>query len=153
MFKRILVPMDGSRTSDLGLEEAIKLAKDQRARLCLLHIVDESVLTQYVYADAATVDTLLESLLESGRKVLDKAEAKVRRQRIRSQSVLIESILGNVADVIVQQAKKWRAQLIVIGTHGRRGVSRMVMGSAAEGVVRTTPVPVLLVRAASRKAR
>lgn len=153
MFKRILVPMDGSRTSDLGLEEAIKLAKDQRARLCLLHVVDESVLTQYVYADAATVDTLLESLLESGRKVLDKAEAKVRKQRIRSQSVLIENILGNVADVIVQQAKKWRAQLIVIGTHGRRGVSRMVMGSAAEGVVRTTPVPVLLVRAASRKAR
>ncbi len=151
MFKRILVPIDGSRTSDLGLDEAIKLAKDQHARLCLLHVVDESVLTQNVDAGAAMVDRLLESLRDGGRKILDKAEAKVRKRRLRSHSVLVENMFGSVADVIVGQAKKWRAQLIVIGTHGRRGVSRVVMGSAAEGVVRTTPVPVLLVRAAASK--
>ena len=153
MFKRILVPIDGSRTADLGLDHAIKLAKDQHARLCLLHVVDESVLTQNVEAGASLIDSLLESLREGGRKILDKAEAKVRKQHLNSQSILVENMLGSVADVIVGQAKKWRAQLIVIGTHGRRGVSRMVLGSAAEGVVRSTPVPVLLVRAASRKGR
>jgi nucleotide-binding universal stress UspA family protein len=153
MFKRILVPIDGSRTSDLGLDEAIKLAKDQHAQLCLLHVVDESVLTQNVEAGASLIDSLLESLRAGGRKTLDQAEAKVRKHRVKSQSILVEKMLGSVADVIVGQAKKWRAQLIVIGTHGRRGVSRMVMGSAAEGVVRNTPVPVLLVRAATGRRR
>jgi nucleotide-binding universal stress UspA family protein len=58
-----------------------------------------------------------------------------------------------VADVIVENAKKWRADLIVMGTHGRRGITRVVMGSDAEGVVRNTPVPVLLIRAQARKTR
>jgi nucleotide-binding universal stress UspA family protein len=62
------------------------------------------------------------------------------------KSVLVEKFIGPVAEIIVSQAKKQRADLIVIGTHGRRGVTRLVMGSDAEGVVRRSPVPVLLVR-------
>jgi len=147
MFRRILVPIDGSRTSERGLDEAIRMAKDQRAALCLLHVVDESVLTQSADVGGSLAENLLESLRESGRKILGNAEAKTRRQHVKTKSVLVENILRRVSDVIVEQAKKQRVDLIVLGTHGRRGLSRMVMGSDAEGVVRNTPVPVLLVRA------
>jgi len=62
----------------------------------------------------------------------------------------VETAGYGVADVILKQAKKTRADLIVMGTHGRRGVARLVMGSDAEGVVRGAPVPVLLVRSADK---
>ena len=153
MFKRILVPIDGSRTSNLGLATAVRMAKSQRAALCILHVVDESVVTRNVEAGAAMIDRLLVSLRESGEKTLDKAQAEVRKRGLRSKPVLVESMLRSVADVIVGQAKKWRADLIVMGTHGRRGITRVVMGSAAEGAVRISPVPVLLVRTGMRKGR
>jgi nucleotide-binding universal stress UspA family protein len=146
MFKRILVPVDGSRTSALGLEEAIKMAKSQHATLCLLHVVDERVLTQTLEGGAADIDRIVDSLRASGKQILAKAETRARRSRLPVKSVLVENIINSVANVIVGQAKKLRADLIVLGTHGRRGVTRLVMGSDAEGVVRTTPVPVLLVR-------
>ena len=150
MFKRILVPVDGSPTSGLGLDKAIRLAKDQRAVLCLLHVIDERVITQNLEGGAAEIDRLFDSLRASGKQILARAEAKARKQRVRVKPVLVENIIRSVADVIVGQAKKWHADLIVVGTHGRRGVSRLVMGSDAEGVVRTTPVPVLLVRSRAR---
>jgi nucleotide-binding universal stress UspA family protein len=153
MFKRILVPVDGSHTSGLGLDKAIRLAKDQRATLCLLHVVDERAVAQNLEGSAAAIDQLFESLRSAGQEILAKAEAKARKQRVRVKAVLVENIIRSVADVIVGQAKRWRADLIVIGTHGRRGISRLVMGSDAEGVVRTTPVPVLLVRSKARKQR
>ena len=145
MYKRILVPVDGSRTGDRGLAEAIKLAKSHRARLCLLHVVDESVLTLEV--GATMIEDLVASLVDNGRRILRKADARARKQGLKPQSILVEKITRGVADVIVGQARKFRADLIVMGTHGRRGVRRMVLGSAAEGVVRESPVPVLLIRA------
>jgi nucleotide-binding universal stress UspA family protein len=150
MFKRILVPVDGSRTSGLGLEQAIRLAKDQRAVLYLLHVIDERVITQNLEGGAAEIDRLFDSLRASGKQILANAEAQARKKRVRVKAVLVENIIRSVADVIVGQAKKVRADLIVLGTHGRRGVSRLVMGSDAEGVVRTTSVPVLLVRSRTR---
>jgi len=150
MFKRILVPVDGSRTSGLGLEQAIRLAKDQRAMLYLLHVIDERVITQNLEGGAAEIDRLFDSLRASGKQILANAEAQARKKRVRVKAVLVENIIRSVADVIVGQAKKVRADLIVLGTHGRRGVSRLVMGSDAEGVVRTTSVPVLLVRSRTR---
>jgi nucleotide-binding universal stress UspA family protein len=99
---------------------------------------------------------LLEALRQGGKKIIEKAEALARRNGLTPESVMLESFGGRAADFIVQQANKWGADLIVLGTHGRRGVKRLVMGSDAEQVVRTTRVPVLLVRSkatprASRK--
>lgn len=146
MFKKILVPVDGSPASNLGLNEAIKLAKDQGAKLRLFHLVDEYVAVSSM--DGVTVDTgdLLDALRQTGKKIVAKAEAQARRHGLTPESVMLESFGGRAADFIVQQAKKWGADLIVLGTHGRRGVKRLVMGSDAEQVIRTTPVPVLLVR-------
>jgi len=154
MFKNILVPLDGSHTSARGLDEAIQLAKNQNASLYLLHIVDDHALLQSGFAAEGTyVDGLLQALRDNGEKILTEAEAKARKHHIRSKSILIESFGSQISDFIVKQARKWKADLIVLGTHGRRGVRRLVMGSDAEGVIRATTVPVLLVRSTARPVR
>jgi nucleotide-binding universal stress UspA family protein len=157
MFRRILVPIDGSPTSNRGLEEAIALAKNQTARICLLHIVDEFVVVQGFdgtsYIPPGYVDDFMKSLREGGEKLLAKAVAKVRKRHVKVETVLMETLGRRVADLIVRQAKKWRADVIVLGTHGRRGLSRVVLGSDAELVVRESPVPVLLVRAPATRRR
>jgi nucleotide-binding universal stress UspA family protein len=153
MFKRILVPVDGSPTSNRGLEQAIRLARGQGGRLILLHVVDEHVIVQHADAAAAITERFLESLREVGRHIVARAQAAAKRRGVPSKAVVVENILRDVADVIVGEAKKQRADVIVMGTHGRRGVTRVVMGSDAEGVVRTAPVPVLLVRAGTRNGR
>ena len=159
MFRRILVPIDGSPTARRGLDEAIALAKDQSARICLLHVVDERVVTQSfdatLYVPANYVDDTLNALRNQGRKLLARSEAKIRKARVKVEPVLVETLGGGVADTILAQAKKWKADVIVLGTHGRRGVSRLVLGSDAEEVVCGARVPVLLVRslAAARTRR
>lgn len=120
MYRRILVPIDGSLTSNRGLNEAIELARDQGAKLRLIHLVDEYVGVSG--AEGVMVDTrgLMESLRQGGKKIIDKAEALARRNGLTPESVMLESFEGRAADFIVEQADKWRANLIVLGTHGRR---------------------------------
>lgn len=150
MAKRILVPVDGSATSRRGLREAVRLAKAQRAKLFILNVVDVAPL--FVAAEAAAMfdSGVLETLRAGGRKVLARAAVEVNKSAVAAKTVLADNLAGRVADVIVRQARKLRADLIVIGTHGRRGLSRMVMGSDAELVVRYSTVPVLLVRGPGR---
>jgi nucleotide-binding universal stress UspA family protein len=154
MYRRILVPIDGSPTSMQGLNEAIRLAADQRARLHVLYVVDELIVVQSLDAfGVPNTGDLIEGLRQAGREALAAAEALTRRRRVKADLRMLDSRTLRVCDVIVDEAKKWRADLIVMGTHGRRGVTRMLLGSDAEGVLRATPVPVLLVRATSRPAR
>ena len=145
MFKRILVPLDGSTPSRAGLEQAFALAKSEGGRLRLIHVVDENALLQGM-EPAFNVGELLEAVAEEGRKLLAEAAAVARRRGVKAETVLYEQHIGRVAERIIREAKKWPADVIVMGTHGRRGIGRLVMGSDAEEVVRTTPVPVLLVR-------
>ena len=151
MFKRILVPVDGSSTSNRGLDQAIKLAQSNGSTLCLLHVVDEHIIIQHSEFTGTATDDYLNALRESGRKVLAKAQATAERKGISCKTVLIENIMGGVGDIIVEQARKQRADSIVMGTHGRRGVRRLVLGSDAESVVRSSPVPVLLVRSGTKR--
>ncbi|HEV3240879.1 MAG TPA: universal stress protein [Casimicrobiaceae bacterium] len=150
MFRRILVPIDGSPTSNRGLDEAIGLASDQKAKICLLHVIDELVLSAgadgMVCLPSSYVDEFIRALRADGKALLAHAEARVRKRGIAVESVLQETVGKPVADLIIKQAKKWDADLIVLGTHGRRGLSRVFMGSDAETVVRETTLPVLLVR-------
>jgi len=153
MYKRILVPVDGSATSLRGLKEAVRLAKQQHAALRLLHVVDELPLIMNLEG-GIYIESMLETMRAEGRKILARAQAQARGLGARPQAVMLESMSGRVADVIVREAKKWRADVIVIGTHGRRGVTRLVLGSDAEEVLRASPVPVLLVRGApARRAK
>jgi nucleotide-binding universal stress UspA family protein len=154
MFKRILVPVDGSRTSEEGLRTALKLAKTSRASVFVLHVVEENVvLLGGDYTSGAYLDQLVKELKESGKQVLARSKTLARRQGVRTQTVLIEDLGSRrVADLIVQQARKLRADVIILGTHGRRGLRRVVMGSDAEEVVRIAPAPVLLVRPSKRRS-
>jgi len=145
MYKKILVPIDGSSTAKLGLREAIKLAKSQKARLLLLHVVDE----HYAIAGAQPgpyIEDMIDSFRRDGRRILKGGVEMARRSGITAQALMVETLTGAAADVIVRQARKRGAQLIVLGTHGRRGIRRLVLGSDAEQVVRMAAVPVLLVR-------
>ena len=152
MYQRILVPVDGSHASTLGLQEAIRLAIDQRARLRLIHVVDELLVAQN-FEGYINAGDLIDSLEESGKKALQKAVALTRKHDLKVDASLFETVGGSVAGVILREASKWKADLIVMGTHGRRGFGRMVLGSDAEAILRETRVPVLLVRAPDRKKR
>jgi nucleotide-binding universal stress UspA family protein len=145
MYDKILVPVDGSATSLRGLGEAIGIAKSQRSQLCLLHIVNEFIF-DYSYTPAAYATDVVDGLRERGKTILIDAAALVRKQGLEPVTVLLESIGGPAAELIVAQARELGAELIVMGTHGRRGLRRLAMGSDAEQVVRLATVPVLLVR-------
>jgi nucleotide-binding universal stress UspA family protein len=144
-YKRILVPVDGSPTSAKGLKAAIKLARESRGRLRLLHVIAEyaAFAAPEVGANIAPV---LAAMKAAGRKTLARVERGARAGgAARLDTALVENFGGRVADAIVAQAKRWRADLIVMGTHGRRGMKRALLGSDAELVVRSSRVPVLLV--------
>ncbi len=145
MYTKILVPVDGSETSVLGLQHAILLAKDQKAALRLLHVVHDYLVAEGRHGLARSTE-LLKELREQGQAILAEAAASARKQGVAADTELVETPMGPVGAAIAEQAEQWPADLIVIGTHGRRGIRRLVMGSDAEYVVRTTRVPVLLVR-------
>jgi nucleotide-binding universal stress UspA family protein len=146
MYQRILVPVDGSPTSSRGLAEAVKLAVDQRARLLLLHVMSEAYINAVLLGGLYNGD-LLERLHTEGQTILDEARAKALAAGLEAETQFLEHASTQVGEGIVAEAVRWRADLIVMGTHGRRGVSRAIMGSDAEYVLRHTPVPVLLLRA------
>lgn len=150
MFARVMVAVDGSGASDRGLKSAIGLAADQRAALTILHIVDDMASVSYVgdmsYVPASYVDDLLEELRANGRRILAKAEARARDAGVAARTLLVEAKGATVAETILAQARKARADVIVLGTHGRRGLRRVLIGSDAETVLREARVPVLLVR-------
>ena len=145
MYAKILVPVDGSATALKGLNEAIKIAQGLGGKICLLHIVNEFIF-DYSYSPAAYAAGVIDGLREHGKSILADAVSLVRAQGLEPSSVLLESIGGPAADLIVAQATEGHADLIVMGTHGRRGLRRMALGSDAEQVVRMATIPVLLVR-------
>jgi nucleotide-binding universal stress UspA family protein len=146
MYEKILVPVDGSDTATRGLDEAIRLAKSQGATLRLLHVVND--LAALASPEAALYsDQLLERFRAHGQAVLATAEARAREAGLKPETRCVEVAGGPAGEAIVEEARRWPAQLIVVGTHGRRGLRRLVLGSDAEHIVRTSPVPVLLVRA------
>ena len=147
MFRKILVPIDGSAPSRAGLQRAIALAKSQRARLRLVHVVDDNAVLRGGIEPSVNVGELLDLLKEDGRKLLAAGGKAARALGVRADTVLREAHLGRVADQIVREASRFRADVIVMGTHGRRGFGRLVMGSDAESVLRESRVPVLLVKA------
>ena len=146
MYKRILNPIDGSATSNRGLSEALALAKDQGARLRLLHVIDESFLTMDAYG-VVSWDSVMRSLREGAEKLIADAKQRAARDGVEVETAVMESVGQRVAHHILKEANDWKADIIVMGTHGRRGFGHLVLGSDAEAVLHGTTVPVLLVRA------
>lgn len=147
MYTHILLPVDGSPTSDRGLEEAVKLARLTGARLRLVHVVDDLIYATGMDNFGAMTADLLALMRGSGERLLKTGQARVEASGVPVETALFDSFTGRVSDLVVAEATKWPADLIVLGTHGRRGVGRLFMGSDAEQIVRLATVPVLLVRA------
>lgn len=147
MYQRILVPIDGSSTSSRGLAEAIRLAKLTGGRLRLAHVIDELSFTLAMDAYSGLAGSWLEELRSNASKLLKAARSQAAKEGVEADTVLLDSFKGTMHDQVIAEAKASGAELIVIGTHGRRGLGRWVMGSSAEHILRMSPVPVLLVRA------
>ena len=142
-YPNVLVAVDGSEPSGRGLDEAIRLVKAHGGKLRILHIVDElpAVATSGYYAEPVA-----QGLQAKGRQILDAAAAEARAAGVAAEAELVQCMGGRTASFIVETAKQEGANLIVLGTHGRRGLRRLALGSDAEEVVRSASVPVLLVR-------
>ncbi len=148
MYARILAPIDGSPTSRRGLVEAVNLAKEQRAKLRLFHVVDESFLLYDMYATGYGGE-VIRGLREAGEEIIAHARTLADGQGVEVESGMVETMSQRVADRILNDAREWRADLIVMGTHGRRGFMHLALGSDAEAVLHGATVPVLLVKAAA----
>ena len=146
MYQRILVPVDGSATAKRALQEAVKLSGG-KAKLRLVYVVEESYAldaTGYAFIDYSA---LLEAVRQTGERTLAQAAEEAHQSGMMAETTLLEASGERISRVIEGEANNWKADLIVIGTHGRSGINRMLMGSVAEEVVRGASVPVLMVHA------
>lgn len=145
MYKRIIAAVDGSSVSKAALREAVKLAKTSPSTLRIVHVVDLVNINVETPADEREYE---ESVCRAGERTLKEAAALARKAGVNAEIRLLEvqQMNDRIADEIGREARKWRADLIVVGTHGRRGLSHLFLGSVAETITRVAPVPVLLVR-------
>lgn len=146
MARKILVAIDFSRCAQRALEEALREAKCRQATLEILHVVDYGFL-KHDNKPSELADIRLKHVLAAGA-LLAKAAARARAARIDHSLQLIDDMatLGDVADRVVQFAENSGAEMIVTGSHGHSGLSRALLGSVAEELVRHCSVPVLVVR-------
>ncbi|GIW26014.1 universal stress protein [Meiothermus sp.] len=149
LFKRILAPVDGSEAGRPAFELADQLAVQLEAELQILHVVPPlPTPVAGPYSGSMTPfnwGEILRAMEEQGEVILANAQKQARAPRVKT--VLLKAQTRREADVIVDFARDSQADLIVMGTHGRTGLERLLLGSVAEGVVHQAPVPVLLVRA------
>lgn len=146
VYKKILVAVDDSETSTLAMQQAINLAKNQQATLRVIFVADAFI----VVGDGVRFDfeQYENAVRGHGLSILNKMESLAREAGVSVESCIIENTEHSVRipEKIVQDASAWHADLLVVGTHGRRGFNRLVLGSVAEGIIRMASTPVLLVR-------
>ena len=146
MYSRILVAIDGSPGAAHALRHAVGLAKGLSASLRIIHVVDLGLLP-YGPELSIDIDALLDARYAAAEKILAAARDSVQTPELEVETRLLDtaSPVQHVAAAIAEAAASWPADLLVLGTHGRRGVERWLLGSVAEGVARRSTVPVLLV--------
>lgn len=142
MFDRILIPTDGSEEVRPAVEMALGLAQTHDATLHVLFIVDQPTSVSGTGEGFSGLDSLLDSLEEEGHQVTNAVAEQADDRDVKTELAVRR---GNPHDDIVSYADKHDIELIVIGTHGRTGVKRALLGSVTEDVVRHSEIPVLTV--------
>jgi len=145
MFKRIEVPIDGSSTSLLALETAVGLAKQQNAAVRVIQVIDLGPMYRGALS-GVSIANLERAIIQGAETDLANAAAIAGKAGMGVETALIQGNERRISRVIVDDANRWGADLVVVGTHGRHGLARLVLGSVAEGIARAASVPVLLVR-------
>lgn len=146
MYQRILVAIDGSATSERGLDQAVALARLTGGAIRLVNVVDELVFATGFETGGTYVNTVLPALRQTSERILASGKERAIAPGVAVETLSVECFARRISAVIVEQAIEWKADLIVLGTQGRRGINRLMLGSDAEQVLRIAPVPVLLVR-------
>lgn len=139
---KILVPLDGSNTAEGVLQYAKALAYSEGAQLVLLTVAANPAL-DYAFSDPGLAQRAEEEQSRS-KKYMNQVEADLKAAGFKVSVVLR---VGSVADVILRTAEELQADVIAMSTHGRTGPARWLLGSVAERVVRSSKVPVMLIRA------
>lgn len=142
LFKKILVPIDGSKTANKALDYALKMAQSDQVEVRLIYCVDElSLLSSHEYTGE-----MAHLARDTGRQTLEAGMALAQAAHVKADTRLIDRSGQRLGESVADAAADWGADLIVLGTHGRRGLGRVLLGSGAEQVMRMAPVPVLMVR-------
>jgi len=146
MYARLLVAIDGSPHAERALQHAAELAKELSAALRIIHVLDMGWLALGPEL-AIDLDTLMQARRTAGEKLLASAQKRVRTAGLEAEIKLVETATPtqHIAAAIADETTAWPADLVVVGTHGFRGVEGLLLGSVAEGVARRASVPVLLV--------
>lgn len=144
MYQKILAPIDGSATSERALDEAIKFARQQNACVQIVHVLED--IRYFDSENFLDYAELVHAMKCSGEKMLAQAQTKLQQAGVKAEAKLLEAHGERVARIVTAEAKNNNMDLIIIGTHGRSGFSHVLLGSVAEGVVRTAHIPVLLIR-------
>lgn len=146
MYRQILVAIDGSPHSGRTLNHAIGLAAALSARLRIVHVVDTAWLGLGMEL-AIDTERMSRARREAGTRLLQDALASAQAAGIEAEVWLDETgtPTDHVAAIIAKAAMDWPADLAVLGTHGHKGLERMLLGSVAEGMARLSPIPILLV--------
>lgn len=145
MYEKILVPVDSSAVAQRALEEAIRLGKAMGSELRIVHAVNAHVFRFDELEDVVDVDEIEQKLKRAGEAVLAKAAAKAVAAGLQAGTGLLNARGERVAKVLEDEAERWGATLIVIGTHGRTGFNYMIMGSVVEELLRLAKVPMLII--------
>jgi nucleotide-binding universal stress UspA family protein len=145
MYRRILAPIDSSAAADLGFQKACDLAAQDGASLVIVHVVEDLLFIMEPAAGPAWAE-VSEHMRRDGRALLEKAHLTATKRRIASEIHLEERPGRRVSDVLAACCAEHHCDLVVIGSHGRRGVDRLLLGSDAERLVRVCKASVLVVR-------
>ncbi|SDV49965.1 universal stress protein [Chitinasiproducens palmae] len=146
MYSKILVAVDGSSTSQRALDEALKLASGGQCAVRALYVIDSPAMLFGVgFYDPSS---LKDAFTEEGNVVTRAAQQRFAEAGVAGDTLIVDAqeVGNDVVGAISSAATQWGADLVVLGTHGRRGMQRALLGSIAEAFVRVAPTPVLLVR-------
>lgn len=142
MFTHILCPVDGSQASLLALHVAARLAGEQHASLTICSVADPARASAMAFGDPTGSVMALDALDDDAKRICEDA-LKLVSDAVRADTAVLD---GLPSDAIVDYAAKTNCDLIVMGSHGRSGIPRALLGSVAEGVLRHAPVPVMIIR-------
>lgn len=146
IYKRIVIPVDGSKAANLALKHAISLCKNQEATLRIVHCLDYVKLS--VGIDGVDSATLQKSLKKDAEKILQKASVLAVKNKVKLVAHLIESykITNRIDTSIIKDAKNWRADLIILGATKHLSLKHLIFGSEVEHIVHKSDIPILLIR-------
>ncbi len=148
MFRTILVPVDGSEPSDSAVAFALRLAREQGGSIIFAHVVEVAKIIGMTATSSIDPNYAIAAATDAGQAELEQAKAQAESAKIAATTELVED---DTVTGLLNLAEQKQVDLVVMGSHGRSGISRALLGSVTEGVLRHAPIPVLVVPAPKSK--